>query len=455
MPRIDLNRTGPFRPGIAEAEIESINYDGLGVAHVNGKATFIEGALPGERVRFRVLNRGKSYDTGLTIEVLRASADRVTPRCAHFGVCGGCSLQHLRSEAQVLAKQQVLRETLERIGKTSPEYWLPPLTGPYWHYRRKARLGVRVVDKKGGAIIGFREKRRSYITLLDSCEVLHESVSRLIPAMRHLINSLSAPNRIPQIEVAVGDSPTDEAVDTVTLVFRHLVPLTDADDARLADFARLHHVQIYRQPGGPDELVPVWPKMPEPLCYRLPEFDVDLEFAPADFIQVNAGLNRKMIVQSLSLLEPQPGERILDLFCGLGNFTLPLARRAGSVVGIEADAALVEKGRLNAQRNMLANVEFHAADLYKSGGPAPWGEAVFDKWLLDPPRTGAIEILKRLPTEGGPGRILYVSCNPGTLARDTELLVHVKGYRLKAAGVLDMFPQTSHVEAMALFERPE
>lgn len=454
MPHIDLNRTGPFRPGIAEAEIESINYDGLGVAHVNGKATFIEGALPGERVRFRVLNRGKSYDTGLTIEVLRASADRVTPRCAHFGVCGGCSLQHLRSEAQLLAKQQVLRETLERIGKTSPEYWLPPLTGPHWHYRRKARLGVRVVDKKGGAIIGFREKRRSYITLLASCEVLHESVSRLIPAMRHLINSLSAPNRIPQIEVAVGDSPTGDAGGAVTLVLRHLVPLNDADDARLTDFARSNGVRVFRQPGRPDELVPVWPKIPEPLCYRLPEFDVDLEFDPADFIQVNAELNRKMIAQALALLEPQHGERVLDLFCGLGNFTLPLARRAGSVVGIEADEALVEKGRQNAQRNRLANVEFHAADLYKSDGPAPWGVTLFDKWLLDPPRTGAIEVLKRLPAGGGPGRILYVSCNPGTLARDTELLVHVKGYRLKAAGAMDMFPQTSHVEAMALFERP-
>ena len=454
MPRIDANRTGPFRPGIAEAEIESINYDGLGVAHVNGKATFIEGALPGERVRFRVLNRGKSYDTGLTIEVLRASADRVTPRCVYFGVCGGCSLQHLRSEAQLPAKQQVLRETLARIGKTSPEYWLPPLTGPQWHYRRKARLGVRVVDKKGGAIIGFREKRRSYLTPLASCEVLHEPVSRLLPALRDLINSLSTPNRIPQIEVAVGDSASDETGGTITFVVRHLVPLTDADDESLADFARAHGVRIFRQPGRPDRLVPVWPKNPEPLCYRMPEFDVALEFAPADFVQVNAELNRKMIGQAISLLEPQPGERILDLFCGLGNFTLPLARRAGSVVGIEADEALIEKGRQNAIRNQLGNVEFHVADLHQSGGPAPWGEAVFDKWLLDPPRTGAIEVLKRLPAEGGPGRILYVSCNPGTLARDTELLVRVKGYRLKAAGVMDMFPQTSHVEAMALFERP-
>ncbi len=454
MPRYDLNRTGPFRPGIAEAEIESVNYDGLGIAHVSGKATFIEGALPGERVRFRVLNRGKSYDTGRTIEVLRASTDRVTPRCGYFGVCGGCSLQHLRSEAQVPAKQQVLRETLERIGKTSPEYWLPPLTGPHWHYRRKARLGVRVVDRKGGAIIGFREKRRSYLTPLASCEVLHESVSSLLPALRDLIDGLSAPNRIPQIEVAVGDPTAEEAGDAITLVFRHLVPLTGADDRRLADFARTHRIRIFRQPGNPEQLVPVWPETAEPLRYRLPEFNVELEFAPADFVQVNAELNRKMVSQALSLLEPQPAERILDLFCGIGNFTLPLARRADLVVGIDADEALIEKGRQNARHNQLGNIEFRAADLYQLEGPARWGDKSFDKWLLDPPRTGAMEVLKRLPAAGGPNRVLYVSCNPGTLARDTELLVHVKGYRLKAVGAMDMFPQTSHVEAMALFERP-
>ncbi|MDH4133571.1 MAG: 23S rRNA (uracil(1939)-C(5))-methyltransferase RlmD, partial [Gammaproteobacteria bacterium] len=443
MSRINPNRTGPFRPGIAEAEVESLNYDGLGVAHVNGKATFIEGALPGEHVRFRVLNRGKSYDTGLTIEVLRESPDRVKPACQYFGVCGGCSLQHLRSDAQIPAKQQVLSETLERIGKASPEVWLPPLTGPQWHYRRKARLGVRLVDKKGGVIIGFREKRRSYLAPLASCEVLHESVSRLLPAMRELIGKLSVPNRIPQVEVAVGGSASNEAAGVVTLVIRHLVPLNDADDTHLAEFARTHGVRIFRQPGRPDQLVPVWPKKPDALLYRLPEYDVDLEFAPADFVQVNAEINRKMIAQAVSLLDPGPSDRVLDLFCGLGNFTLPLARRAASVVGIEADVAMVEKARQNAFRNQLDRVEFHTADLYDPAAATPWGEAAYNKWLLDPPRNGAIEVLKRLPQEGGPERILYVSCNPGTLARDTELLVRVKGYRLMAAGVLDMFPQTS------------
>jgi 23S rRNA (uracil1939-C5)-methyltransferase len=246
----------------------------------------------------------------------------------------------------------------------------------------------------------------------------------------------------------VGDNAT-------AFVFRHLVPLTANDDARLNDFGRQHDIQIFRQPGRPDQLVPVWPEIPEPLVYRLPEANVELEFAPADFIQVNAGLNQRMVTRALQLLDPQPGESVLDLFCGLGNFTLPLARRAGRVLGIEADAALIEKAQRNARHNQLPNAEFRLADLYSPETPDPSGTECFDKWLLDPPRTGAMEVVKRLPAEGGPRRILYVSCNPGTLARDSAVLVHTKGYRLAAAGVMDMFPQTSHVEAMALFVRPD
>jgi 23S rRNA (uracil1939-C5)-methyltransferase len=433
-------------PDIITTHIESITHEGYGIAHVDGKAVFIEGALPGETVKYRTLNRGKTYDLGRMVEIVEASPDRVTPRCQYFGSCGGCSLQHLRAEAQLPAKQKILYDSLIRIGKVEPESWLPSLCGMHWGYRRKARLGARVVQKKGGVIVGFREKRTAYLTSLASCEVLHPRVSSLLPALRNLIATLSTPNRIPQIEVAVGDNAT-------AFVFRHLVPLTADDGARLADFGRQHDIQIYRQPGRPDQLVPVWPENPEPLVYRLSQTNVELEFAPSDFIQVNAELNQRMVTRALELLDPKPGDSVLDLFCGLGNFTLPLASRAGRVLGIEADAVLVEKARHNAQRNQLQNAEFRLANLYSPDTPDPWGAEHFDMWLLDPPRTGAVEVVKRLPAGAGPRRILYVSCNPGTLARDSEALVHNKGYRLAAAGVMDMFPQTSHVEAMALFER--
>jgi 23S rRNA (uracil1939-C5)-methyltransferase len=438
--------SGMRNPDIITVHIESITHEGYGIAHVDGKAVFIEGALPGETVKYRTLNRGKTYDLGRMVEIVEASPDRVTPRCQYFGSCGGCSLQHLRAEAQLPAKQKILSDNLIRIGKVEPESWLPSLCGLHWGYRRKARLGARVVQKKGGVIVGFREKRTAYLTSLASCEVLHPRVSTLLPALRNLIATLSIPNRIPQIEVAVGDNAT-------AFVFRHLVPLTADDGARLADFGRQHDIQIYRQPGRPDQLVPVWPENPEPLVYRLSLTNIELEFAPSDFIQVNAELNQRMVTRALELLDPQPGESVLDLFCGLGNFTLPLASRAGRVLGIEADAVLVEKARHNAQRNQLQNAEFRLANLYSPDTPDPWGAEHFDMWLLDPPRTGAVEVVKRLPAGAGPRRILYVSCNPGTLARDSEALVHNKGYRLAAAGVMDMFPQTSHVEAMALFER--
>ncbi len=430
------------------ARIDSLSHEGLGVARVDGKAVFIEGALPGERVRFQVTKRRKSYDLGRTLDIIETSPERVAPRCRYFGICGGCSFQHLRAEAQLPAKEQVLRDNLERIGKVEPETWLAPLTGAHWGYRRKARLGVRVVEKKGGVIVGFREKSRSFITPLASCEVLDPRISTLLPALRELITGLSQPNRIPQIEVAAGD-------DSVALAFRHLVPLTASDNRQLADFARQYGLQVFRQSGRPDALEPVWPAEARPLVYRLPDFGLELEFAPADFIQVNAELNRKMVGRALQLLDPQPGDSILDLFCGLGNFTLPIARRAGRVVGVEADEALIAKARHNSGHNGIENAEFQLGDLYHEDAPNPWGDERFGKWLLDPPRTGAIEVVKRLPDQGGPQRIVYVSCNPATLARDSEVLVHAKGYRLKAAGAMDMFPHTSHVEAMALFERPD
>lgn len=426
--------------------IESINHDGLGVARVDGKVTFIEGALPGERVHFVLRRHRKSYDLGRMLKILESSPDRTVPRCRYFGICGGCSLQHLRPEAQLPAKERLLSDNLRRIGKVETETWLVPLTGPYWGYRRRARLGVRVVENKGGVVVGFREKARSFITPLNSCDVLDPRVGTLLPALRDLIAGLSRPDRIPQVEVAAGDK-------AVALVFRHLVPLTEEDDARLTAFGETRFVQIFRQPGSPDDLVPIWPNPPRPLMYRLPKYHLELQFAPTDFVQVNAELNQAMVHQAIRLLNPQPSDRVLDLFCGLGNFSLALARRAGQVTGLEVEPALVAKAVENAARNGLGNTDFRQADLYDPDTSSPWGDEYFDLWLLDPPRTGAIELVKRLPANHGPRRIVYVSCSPSTLARDSEVLVHAKGYRLRAAGVLDMFPQTSHVEAMALFER--
>jgi 23S rRNA (uracil1939-C5)-methyltransferase len=437
---------GTPRGDLAEALVESIDYEGHGVAHLNGKAVFIDGALPGETVVFRYHNKKKTHDTGRVVEVLRASPDRVTPRCAHYGVCGGCSLQHLRAAAQLPAKQRVLHDALERIGKVQPQAWLAPLEGQPWGYRRRARLGVKLVAKKGGVLVGFREKRSAFITPLTFCEVLHASVAQRLPDLKTLIEGLSCPDRIPQIEVAVGD-------DASALVFRHLVPLTPADQAALSAFGQLHGIQIWLQPGGPDSVAPLWPAQPAALVYRLPDEGVEFEFAVTDFIQVNADLNRRMVRQALILLDPQPTQSVLDLFCGLGNFSLPLARHALRVLGIEGDARLIDKARMNAARNAIGNVEFIAADLFKESGPDPWGDARFDKWLLDPPRTGAAEVIQRLPQDRPPARIVYVSCNPATLARDAGVLVHTKGYRLTHAGVMDMFPQTSHVEAIAVFDR--
>ncbi len=431
---------------VAEAHIGSFSHDGRGVARIEGKATFIEGALPGEVVRFRYLNRHRNYDIGRLIEVVTPSPDRVTPRCPHFGVCGGCSLQHMTPGVQLTAKQQILVEQLERLGKVKPETWLAPLAGPAWGYRRRARLGVRRVPSKGGVQVGFREKRKSFIANLESCAVLAPRVSALLPALRQLITNLSCPDRIPQVEVAVGDNDT-------ALVFRHLVPLTENDRTQLHVFGEQHGMQIYLQPHGPESLETLWPNDPTPLYYRLPEFEVSIQFRPTDFIQVNAELNAAMVRQALALLELKSEDRVLDLFSGLGNFTLPLARRAGQVLGIEADAELIEGARANAARNDLNNVEFRTGNLYDEAGPSPWEGYTFNKLLLDPPRSGAMEAIRRL-AEPLPERIVYVSCYPATLARDAEYLVRVLGYRLAAAGAMDMFPHTSHVESMALFVRP-
>ena len=430
----------------AIAFVDKLNYDGSGVARVNGKVTFIEGALPGERVLFGYEKRRKSYDAGRAIEIIAASPDRVlNPPCPYFGTCGGCALQHFQSDAQISAKEQVLRESLEHIGKVRPENWVAPLRGPAWGYRRKARLGVRHVPKKGGILVGFREHKRSFITPLADCKILDPRFARLLPILPGLIAQLSRPNRIPQIEVAAGDHEA-------ALVFRHLDPLTPQDHERLRRFGQDHTVQIHLQPGGLESVHPLWPEQPPSLAYRLPEHDVEIQFTPTDFTQVNADVNRRMVGQALDWLDPQPNERILDLFCGVGNFTLPLARRSLSVVALEWDAALLERARANAARNSITNVEFRRADLDAEASRAPWDDNRFDKLLLDPPRSGAIEAIKRLPADG-PQRIVYVSCNPATLARDSDYLVHALGYRLMRACVMDMFPHTAHAESMALFVR--
>jgi 23S rRNA (uracil1939-C5)-methyltransferase len=432
----------PARGDIAIADVESLTHDARGVARIDGKATFIEGALPGERVRFRYHNKRPRFDTGIAIEILTPSPDRVTPPCPHFGVCGGCSLQHLAPAAQTRAKQQVLAETLEHVGRVRPERWLPAISGPDAGYRRRARLGARLVHKKGGVLVGFREKRRSFITARDSCHVLVPRFTALLPSLRALIGGLSRPDRIPQVEVAAGD-------EQLALVLRHLEPLTEPDRERLRDYERAHALTMFVQPGDASTIAPLSPN-PTALTYALPEFDLELQFEPSDFVQVNSAVNRALVGRAIELLQLGAEDRLLDLFCGLGNFTLAGARRAGRVVGIEAEPALIERAQANAARNHLANVEFRVGNLYDTTNPFAWSSEHYHKLLLDPPRAGALEAIKALPADG-PSRIVYVSCNPATLARDSDYLVHVLGYRLEAAGVADMFPHTDHVESIALY----
>lgn len=430
------------------ALVESLDHDGRGVAHVEGKTVFIDGALPGEQVEYSVYRKRPTYDQAQVSRILRPSAQRVTPRCPHFGVCGGCSMQHLDSTAQTAAKQRVMEDALWHLGRLRPDTIFPAIHGPFWGYRYRARIGVRLVPKKGGVLVGFHERRSSYIADMRSCEVLPRSISELLPKLRELVGKLSIPDRLPQIEIAVGEGVT-------VLVFRNLLPLTTDDNAHLAAFGDAHGVQIWLQPGGPDTVQRLHPQDAPGLRYTLPEFGLSLDFLPNDFTQVNVAINRLLIRRALHLLDPQPGERIADLFCGLGNFSLPIARRGARVVGVEGSQTLVARAGDNARRNGLESAcEFHAANLFEATEDSLAALGPLDKILIDPPREGAIAVVKALgPT--APGRIVYVSCNPATLARDAAVLVHEKGYRLKGAGIANMFPQTSHVESIALFERNE
>ena len=427
------------------ALVGDLTHDGLGVARVEGKVVFIDGALPGEEVRFRVTrNRGR-FDEGEVTEVLTPSPDRVEPRCPHFGVCGGCSLQHLAPDAQVRFKQGRLLESLVHIGRVEPAEVLPPLTGPVWGYRRKARLSVEYLRREARLALGFRERRSQRVAALTRCEVLAPLIGERLETLRGVLESLSVRQQIPQVEVGAGDLDT-------ALVVRHLKPLGEADGQRLAAFGEEHGLQVFAQPRGPNSVTPLWPFDPRPLTYRLSPWDVELRFRPTDFTQVNAGINAGMVRLALDLLDAGPTDRVLELFCGLGNFTLPLARQAGHVVGVEGDPALVARARGNADLNGIDNVEFHTADLTQAVAGGSWLEPPADRLLLDPPRSGALEVIRGLKAPL-PVRIVYVSCNPETLARDAHELVHLHGYRLARAGVMDMFPHTAHVEAIALFDR--
>lgn len=437
--------------GSFTARVDALNHEGWGVVRAGegGKTTFVAGALPGELVEYRVRKRERSHDEAELLQVLEPSAERIEPRCAHFGVCGGCSMQHLSSAAQLRVKDEMLRETIRRIGKVEPREWLPPLAGEPWGYRRRARLGARYVHARARSMVGFREKMSSFVADIRQCPVLVAPVGDLVEALSELLTQLSIPTRIPQIEVAVGDNAT-------VLVMRTLSPLSAEDRQKLREFGQRHALHWLLQAGRPDQLEPLDGDAPE-LWYELPEHDLRLKFLPADFIQVNGPMNRQLIDQVIGHLQLDGASRVLDLFCGLGNFTLPLARTAGAVVGIEGDAGLIERARQNALANGLGNVRFEAGNL---AGPeaaarclALAGAASFTHVLVDPPRTGALDLLPAL-ARLAPRRLVYVSCHPGSLARDLGILVAGHGFSLQAAGIVDMFPHTSHVESVAVLDGP-
>jgi 23S rRNA (uracil1939-C5)-methyltransferase len=432
--------------GIETGVVSDLTHEAEGVVRPGedgGKIAFVAGALPGERIRFQRRGFHKSHDEAELIEILEPSPDRVTPRCAHFGVCGGCALQHLDPSAQLASKQKELLSNLERIGNISPDEWLPPLLGPHWNYRRRARLSSRYVTKKERSLVGFREKQGKYVADVKRCEVLAEPVASLVGTLADLLTSMARRTSIPQIEVALSDGER-------VLVVRVLDPLPDDDLDKLREFERTHGLRILLQPGGLDSIVPLTPG-PVDLHYLLD--GLKLEFGPTDFVQVNAAINQAMVARAIELLQIGPSDRVLDLYCGLGNFTLPMARRAREVVGVEGEAGLIGRARANARLNGITNAEFHVADLSVAPDKAiPWMRGGFDQVLLDPPRVGAREVLSAV-AHIAPRRVVYISCHTGSLARDLGILTHEMGFRLRAAGVLDMFPHTTHVESVAVLER--
>lgn len=436
------------------AEVHALSHEGRGIATVLGKTVFIDGALPAETVKFEYIKRRRRFDEGRITEILKASLDRVVPPCQHFNICGGCSLQHMDPLAQVQFKQNTVLEQLRHFGGVVPQHILPPMIGPVVGYRRRARVGVKFVNKKGKLLIGFREKRNSFLADLERCEVLHPAIGTLFPELKTLISGLEACRTIPQLEVAIGDQ-------TSALVFRHLEALSTMDQQSLIAFGSTHNIHIYLQPEGPASVHKIWPIVStkgedeldeHKLWYRLPNFGVEIQFQPTDFTQVNAEINQKMVTKVIELLELKPTDRVLDLFCGLGNFTLPMATRAAQVIGVEGSELAVKRAFENANRNGINNVEFYAENLQKNTFEAPWAFSAYDKILLDPPRTGAIELIP-LISKSSIIRLVYVSCNPATLARDVGELVKNYGFKLESIGILDMFPHTTHVESIAVLQR--
>lgn len=437
-------------------EIESLDLEAQGVAHsAEGKVVFVEGALPGERVQAQTQRRKNKWEQATLTVLGRESSQRVRPLCPHFGLhagaCGGCKMQHLHPAAQVAVKQRTLEDNLWHMAKVKPERVLRPIEGPSWGYRFRARLSVRYVAKKGTVLVGFHERKSRYIADMRSCQVLPPRMSSLLMPLRELVMAMDARESVPQIELAIGDA-------VLALVLRHLEPLSEADRARLREFATSREVQWWLQPKGPDSVHRLDEKGQE-LAYDLPEFGLTMPFKPTDFTQVNPQINRLLVHHAVRLLDVQPDERVIDWFCGLGNFTLPLARQAREVLGIEGSETLVERARQNARRNGL-QAGFAARDLFEMTPQALADDGMSQKWLVDPPREGAFALVKALSdlvqsgaTWRPPARIVYVSCSPATLARDAGLLVHQAGYRCTAAGVVNMFPHTAHVESIAVFER--
>jgi 23S rRNA (uracil1939-C5)-methyltransferase len=453
-------RIVPLDPSAIAPEIEigALDMDAQGVGRTEtedgqpGKVIFVEGALPGERVSYATYRRKAAFEQALLVKVLRESVMRTRPKCQYFGTCGGCTMQHLDVRAQIAVKQRVLEDNLQHLGKLRAETIYGPIHGPSWGYRYRARLSARLIAGKGGALVGFHEKKSDFVADMETCEVLPPHVSALLMPLRRLVRDVSIRDRLPQIEVAVG-------ADITALVLRILAPLTPADEALLRTFADTHAVQFWLQPKGPETAYVFYPLGAE-LAYTLPEFNIRMPFKPTDFTQVNHPINRVLVSRALRLLAPERTDRVLDLFCGIGNFTLPLARVAREVVGIEGSEGLTARALENAKANGVeTRTSFACRNLYEVTADDLRALGPFDKFLIDPPRDGALAVSRALAEiaqsgEGGlPNRIVYVSCNPATLARDASVLVHQAGYRLKGAGVVNMFPHTSHVESIALFER--
>lgn len=441
-----MKKTTRPLPHPYEAYIERLSHEGRGMATLEGKKKFLHGGLPHEKVIAKDQRHHASYDEGHVIEVLTPAPERSTPKCSHYAVCGGCTLQHLHPTHQVSFKESVLLSQLFHIGNITPRKILPPVTGPIWNYRHKARLGVKYVAAKQKVLVGFHERNGHYVADLEKCIVLHPSLGEKISALKEMVYRLEAYQSIPQIEAAVGEGDPPTA-----LVIRHLLPLSEKDQHTLIQWGQAHDAAIYLQPAGPQSIHRIGPITgPEKLHYSLPEQNLLFRFSPTHFTQINVEMNRSMVQLALALLAPQPTETLLDLFCGLGNFTLPLANHCQTVIGIEGEKNLIEQAEENARLNGIHNALFHTADLTHSLLKLPFLPKKIDSVLLDPPRTGALTTVQSLP-HFNPKKIVYVSCNPATLARDAHELVQ-KGYTLTHAGVLDMFPHTSHVESIALFE---